>query len=79
MASKKRYTFFITDELDQGLKALKQRDGMPEAEALRRGLAAFLIEKGVLAPTAMPQRGGPPLRSERPPVPRRRGLPRKTG
>jgi hypothetical protein len=73
MAShKKRYTFFITEELDQGLKALKERDGMPEAEALRRGLAAFLIQKGVLAAPAAA--GG---RGDRTPTSRRRGLPRK--
>jgi hypothetical protein len=52
MSPKKRYTFYITDELDQALKALKERDGMPEAEALRRGLTAFLVEKGVLVPGA---------------------------
>lgn len=52
MSPKKRYTFYITEELDQALKALKKRDGMPEAEALRRGLTAFLVEKGVLVPAA---------------------------
>jgi hypothetical protein len=72
MALKKRYTFFITEELDRGLKALKQRDGMPEAEALRRGLTAFLVAKGVLAaPAAAAQK---PARA-RPAAPRRRGLP----
>lgn len=61
MSPKKRYTFYITEELDQALKALKQRDGMPEAEALRRGLTAFLVEKGVLVPAptqATPQEKG---------------------
>jgi hypothetical protein len=34
--------------LDAALKALKQRDGIPEAEALRRALAAYLEEQGVV-------------------------------
>jgi hypothetical protein len=46
MSVKKRYTFFITDELDAGLKALKERDGMPEAEAVRRALAAVPQREG---------------------------------
>ena len=49
MMAKKNYSFLISDELDSGLKALKDRDGMPEAEAIRRALAQFLQEKGVLA------------------------------
>lgn len=48
MSPKKKYTFFITDELDKALKALKKRDGIPEAEAVRRALTAFLTEKGAL-------------------------------
>jgi hypothetical protein len=48
MSRKKKYTFFITDELDEALKALKERDGIAEAEAVRRALTAFLSEKGVL-------------------------------
>jgi hypothetical protein len=48
MSAKRRYTFYITEELDAALKALKQRDGIPEAEALRRALAAYLEEQGVL-------------------------------
>lgn len=69
MSPKKRYTFYITEELDRALKALKQRDGMPEAEALRRGLTAFLIEKGVLAPAptqATPsEKGGAAVRGRK--------------
>jgi predicted DNA-binding protein len=48
MSRKKKYTFFITDELDEALKALKERDGIAEAEAVRRALTAYLAEKGVL-------------------------------
>jgi hypothetical protein len=52
MSPKKKYTFYISEELDQALKALKARDGISEAEAIRRALTGFLAEKGVLARTA---------------------------
>jgi hypothetical protein len=44
----RRLSFFISDDLDTGLKALKQQHGTPEAETIRRALAAYLSEKGVL-------------------------------
>ena len=47
MTPKKRYSFFIDDELDAGLKALKQRDGIAEAEAIRRAIGEFLKRKGI--------------------------------
>ena len=53
MSRKKKYTFFITNELDQALKVLKERDGIAEAEAVRRALTAYLAEKGVLEKPAM--------------------------
>ena len=34
-------------ELLEGLKALKGRDGTPEAEAIRRAIAAYLEHRGV--------------------------------
>jgi hypothetical protein len=51
----KRYTFFISEELDAGLKALKRRDGVPEAESVRRALGDYLRKKGV-AGTDQPER-----------------------
>jgi hypothetical protein len=55
MSPKRRYTFYITDELDAALKALKERDGIPEAETLRRALTAYLAEQGILeAPSSRP-------------------------
>jgi hypothetical protein len=44
----RRLSFFISEPLDDGLKALKERDGVAEAESIRRALAAYLKEKGVL-------------------------------
>jgi hypothetical protein len=61
MSRKKKYTFFITEELDAALKLLKERDGIAEAEAIRRALTAFLAEKGVFEKRnsqAAPRRGG---------------------
>lgn len=40
--------FFISEDLEAGLKALKQQHGTPEAETIRRALAAYLAEKGVV-------------------------------
>ena len=48
MSPRTRYSFFLDDELAKGLKALKARDGISEAETVRRALAAYLAEKGVL-------------------------------
>lgn len=48
MSPKKAYTFQISDELNEGLKTLKTRDGIGEGEAIRRALTEFLERKGVL-------------------------------
>lgn len=47
----RRLAFFISEDLDAGLKALKEQHGTPEAETIRRALAAYLAEKGVLPET----------------------------
>jgi hypothetical protein len=33
--------------LDEGLERLKERDGMPQAEAVRRAIREFLPSKGI--------------------------------
>ena len=48
----RRMAFFVSEELDAGLKALKREHGTPEAESIRRAIAAYLTKKGVA-----PQRG----------------------
>jgi hypothetical protein len=45
----RRLSFFIPRNLDAGLKALKDRDGVAEAESIRRALMAYLRDKGVLS------------------------------
>jgi hypothetical protein len=42
MGPRKRYAFWIEPDLEAGLKALKARDGMPEAERVRRAIARVL-------------------------------------
>jgi hypothetical protein len=54
----RRLSFFIATDLDAGLKALKAEHGTPEAETIRRALAAYLKEKGVLK--AQPKGGRTP-------------------
>jgi hypothetical protein len=38
---------FIPEDLLSGLKALKAEHGTPEAESIRRAIAAYLAEKRV--------------------------------
>jgi len=59
----RRLSFFISDDLDAGIKALKEEHGTPEAETIRRALAAYLAEKGVL-PAA--RRSEPQVRRKSP-------------
>ena len=42
------YSFYIDPDLATALKVLKERDGTPESEAVRRGLRSYLKKKGVL-------------------------------
>ena len=43
-----RVSFFLREDLEQGLQHLKTRDGVPVAESIRRAIEAYLTEKGVL-------------------------------
>ena len=45
-----RYTFFIDDDQRAGLTQVKERDGISESEQIRRAVAAWLKEKGVMKP-----------------------------
>ena len=44
-----RTSLFLTEELETGLKALKERYGTPEAESIRRAITAYLRDHGVLS------------------------------
>ena len=43
----RRVAVFLPEELLAGLKLLKAEHGTPEAESIRRAIAAYLSEKGV--------------------------------
>jgi hypothetical protein len=49
MSPRTRHSFFLDEELTEGLKRLKERDGISEAEAVRRAIGEFLERKGVKA------------------------------
>lgn len=51
----KRMSFFISTDLEAGLKRLKERDGVPEAESIRRAIASYLKGKKVSATSGRKQ------------------------
>jgi hypothetical protein len=42
---RKLYSFWIDAEQAAGLKAVKERDGIPESEQIRRAITAWLDDK----------------------------------
>lgn len=44
----KTFTFAISPELKAGLQLVKDRDGISEAEQIRRAIAAWLVTKGAI-------------------------------
>jgi predicted DNA-binding protein len=46
----KTFTFTLPDDLKAGLQAVKERDGLTEAEQIRRAIAAWLESRGVKTP-----------------------------
>ncbi len=55
MGTRRRCTFWIDDWQDGALKAIKERDGIPEAEQLRRAITAWIEKKGLKIPGARRQ------------------------
>jgi hypothetical protein len=53
MTPRRRYSFWIDDEQADGLKAIKERDGVLESEQIRRAINDWLEKKGV----GKPERG----------------------
>lgn len=45
---RKLYTFPIDADLADGLKQLKERDGVSEAEQIRRGIRMWLESRGII-------------------------------
>ncbi|MEW5983450.1 MAG: ribbon-helix-helix protein, CopG family [Acidobacteriota bacterium] len=48
MSPRKLYNFFIDPDLAEGLKRLKQQEGIPESEQVRRAIRKWLGQRGVL-------------------------------
>ena len=46
-SARKQSNFRIDPDLMEGLHAIKERDGIPLSEQVRRALRAWLAEKGV--------------------------------
>ena len=44
---RKLHSFYLDPALTDGLKRIKQRDGIPEAEQVRRALERWLRSKGL--------------------------------
>ena len=57
MTAKKTFTFAISDEMKAALTLLRERDGIAEAEQIRRGIQMWLGSKGVTLKPA-PRRAG---------------------
>ena len=55
MLDRKRVNFYLDANLGEGLKAIKERDGVSEAEQIRRGIKMYLESKGL---TVKPARKG---------------------
>lgn len=45
--TRKRYSFWIDQRHAEGLKQIKERDGVLESEQIRRAIDAWLEQKGV--------------------------------
>jgi hypothetical protein len=54
VAVRKRFTFWIDAHHDAALKAIKERDGIPVTEQLRRALDRWIERKGVMKPKRKP-------------------------
>lgn len=47
MSQRRRVSFFLDSDLEAGLKGLKGKVGIPQAEAIRRAIAEYLERQGV--------------------------------
>jgi hypothetical protein len=45
---RKRYSFWIDDRQAEGLKRIKERDGVLESESIRRAIDRWLEARGVV-------------------------------
>jgi len=60
---RRTYTFRIDPELDTALKAVKDQDGIPESEQIRRALRDWFSARGVMVVRAERKRAATRKRS----------------
>jgi len=48
MTPRRKYSFYIDDQQYEGLKVVKERDGVLESEQIRRAINRWLEDKGVI-------------------------------
>ena len=48
MTPRRKYSFYIDDQQAEGLKQIKERDGVLESEQIRRAIDGWLQNKGVV-------------------------------
>jgi len=48
VAPKKLYSFMIDPDLAAALKTVKEQDGVPESEQIRRALRQWMEQRGVM-------------------------------
>ncbi len=53
-----KVNFYLDSDLGDGLKAIKERDGVSESEQIRRGIKLWLESKGYRVKTATRKRKG---------------------
>ena len=59
MPDRKHVNFYLDADLGEGLKAIKERDGVSEAEQIRRGIRMYLESKDYKMPRPRAkQKGG---------------------
>ena len=63
MSPSKTFTFHISDEMKAALQAVRQRDGISEAEQIRRGVQMWLDSRGVTHKKAERKRAATRTRS----------------
>ena len=55
---RRRINFYIDEDLADGLKTIRERDGASDSEQIRRGIKLWLESKGIKATPTRARKGG---------------------
>ncbi len=55
---RRRINFYIDEDLADGLKTIRERDGASDSEQIRRGVRLWLESKGITATRKKARKGG---------------------